>query len=195
MTTYIFDNAWEKARERLTGLEAYCDPGTIRHLEALGVGPGWCCLEVGAGGGSMALWLGAHVGPGGSVLATDIDTRFLDRLAHPQVTVRRHDIVREELPHGEFDLVYARSVLEHLPEREQVLRRLVAALRPGGWLLAEDVDFAAYVPGSGMDDAAEAFFRKHAVARQQLAAARGADPHYGRRLFGALRSAGLVLLR
>jgi hypothetical protein len=29
------------------------DPGTIRHLEQLGVGLGWRCLEVGAGGGSI----------------------------------------------------------------------------------------------------------------------------------------------
>jgi SAM-dependent methyltransferase len=192
MTTYLFDNAWAQARERLAGLEAYCDPGTIRHLSALGVGPGWRCLEVGAGGGSIAAWLSERVGPTGHVLATDLDTRFLELLDRPHLTVLRHDIVREEVPAGEFDLVYARFVLEHLPEREQVLRRLVAALRPGGWLLAEDVDFAAYVPGSGMDAAAEAFFRKLAAADIQETAARGADPNYGRRLYGVLRSAGLV---
>jgi hypothetical protein len=43
-----------------------------------------------------------------------------------------------------------------------------------------------------MDAAAEAFFRKRAVAGNQVAAARGGDSNYGRRLYGVLRSAGLV---
>lgn len=192
MTNYALDNAWEKARERLAGLAAWYDPGTIRHLEALGVAPGWRCLEVGAGGGSMAAWLSERVGPTGHVLATDIDTRFLELLDRPNLTVLRHDIVREALPEGEFDLVLARFVLEHLPERAQVLPRLVAALRPGGWLLVEDIDFAAYVPGSGMTDAEEALFHRCAAAGIQLVAARGGDSNYGRRLYGALPGVGLV---
>ncbi len=47
MSSYSFDNAWEKARERLRGLEALTDPATIRHLETLGVRDGWHCLEIG----------------------------------------------------------------------------------------------------------------------------------------------------
>ena len=41
-------------RERLRNLEAWLDPITARHLEATGVAVGWRCLEVGAGGGSIA---------------------------------------------------------------------------------------------------------------------------------------------
>ncbi len=149
MTDYMLDNAWRQARERLAALEAWLDPGTTRHLEALGVGAGWRCLEVGAGGGSVAAWLGARVGPSGYVLATDIDTRFLDALAAPNVEVRQHDIVTEALPEGAFDLVHARAVLEHLPQHERALGRMAAALKPGGWLLVEDVDFASFVPGVG----------------------------------------------
>src|ERR1051325_45054 len=44
---YRFDNAWLQARERLAALEAQLDPGTIGYLQALGVGEGWHCLEVG----------------------------------------------------------------------------------------------------------------------------------------------------
>ena len=43
----------EAERERLDALEAAIDPTSRRHLEALGVGPGWTCLEVGGGGGSI----------------------------------------------------------------------------------------------------------------------------------------------
>jgi hypothetical protein len=44
--------------ERLRHLQVGGDPFTFRHLEQTGVGEGWRCLEVGAGGGSVARWLG-----------------------------------------------------------------------------------------------------------------------------------------
>jgi hypothetical protein len=50
ITRYTFDNDWHAERKRLSALEAWLDPGTIRHLEACGVGQGWQCLEVAAGG-------------------------------------------------------------------------------------------------------------------------------------------------
>jgi hypothetical protein len=40
---YALDNALAKARQHLSAIEASYDPGTIRHLEACGVGPGWRC--------------------------------------------------------------------------------------------------------------------------------------------------------
>lgn len=51
-----------------------------------------------------------------------------------------HDIVKDPLPAHSFDLIHARLVLAHLPARDQVLPRLVASLRPGGWLVVEDFD-------------------------------------------------------
>ena len=54
MSAYVFDQAWEAERARLAGLESGLDPGTIRHLEALHVGAGWHCWEIGGGGGSIA---------------------------------------------------------------------------------------------------------------------------------------------
>jgi len=132
MAHYVFDNAWEWGRERLNSVEALLDPGTIRHLEALRVASGWQCLEVGAGGGSIARWLCHQVGEGGQVIATDIDTRFLEALDEPNLVVRRHDIVHDALSESSFDLIHARLVLEHLPSRYQVLQRMTAALKPGG---------------------------------------------------------------
>ncbi len=41
MAQYIFDNAWQQQRQRLAALEAWLDPGTTRHLDALGVAQGW----------------------------------------------------------------------------------------------------------------------------------------------------------
>jgi hypothetical protein len=61
---YTFDHAWALERARLAGLEGALDPGTREHLTRLGAGPGKRCLEIGAGGGSVAFWLAEQVIPG-----------------------------------------------------------------------------------------------------------------------------------
>ena len=143
---YVLDNAAEQTSARFAALPSLYDPGTIRHLEQLGVGAGWRCLEIGGGGGSIAAWLSDRVGPTGQVLATDVDTRFLERLRRPNLEVRRHDIASDPLPDRAFNLVHLRLVLMHLPQRDQVLKRLAGALRPGGWLLAEEFDSLSMPP-------------------------------------------------
>src|ERR1700682_5488044 len=40
-----------------------------------------------------------------------------------------------------YDLIYVRVLLTHLPERERVVPKLLRALRPGGALAVEDVNF------------------------------------------------------
>jgi 2-polyprenyl-3-methyl-5-hydroxy-6-metoxy-1,4-benzoquinol methylase len=127
---YLLDNAWAQARERLGLLETALNPGSIRHLETLGVDAGWRCLDVGAGSGSISEWLCRQVGARGHVLATDVDTRFLDELKYPNLEVLRHDITIEALPERVFDLVYARTVLTHLAGRDVALQRMAAALNP-----------------------------------------------------------------
>jgi 2-polyprenyl-3-methyl-5-hydroxy-6-metoxy-1,4-benzoquinol methylase len=141
MGAYVLDNAWEHERERLAGLEEKLDPGTTRYLDAVGVGAGWTCLEIAGGGGSIAQWLCRRVAPTGRVVATDIDTRFLDALDEPNLEVLRHDITADDLPEEHFDVVHARCLLEHLPERAAILKRLVRSLKPGGWILVEDMDW------------------------------------------------------
>lgn len=86
-----------------------------------------------------------------------------------------------------FDLMHARLVLEHLPRREDVLDRLVSALRPGGWLLLEDYDWTAY----GADPSSDVASRvTDAVIGFMVEA--GFDPYFGRRLLRELRARGLA---
>src|SRR5262245_58699906 len=143
MTTgYAYDHAWQKERTRLAGLETALDPGTREHLTRLGVGPGSRCLEIGAGGGSVALWLAERVAPGGVVVATDLETDFLESQAkaHPSLEVLRHDIMVDVLPTG-FEFVHARWLVEWLPDKRLGLERMVAALRPDGMILIEESDW------------------------------------------------------
>ncbi|MHB8577450.1 MAG: class I SAM-dependent methyltransferase [Dehalococcoidia bacterium] len=177
---YIFQNADEPTADRFSGLAAVFDPGSFRHLSALGVGPGWHCLEVGGGGGSVARWLSERVGPSGRVVVTDIDTRHLGHLIQANVTVQQHDITADPLPAAAFDLIHARLVLLHLPQREQVLTRLITALKPGGWLLAEEFD-ALSMSTNAADNPGERFLKLE-EAQQRLMRERGADTAFGRRL-------------
>jgi SAM-dependent methyltransferase len=137
MSDYILGT---EERRRLELLEQCLDPITTRSLDAIGVAPGWRCLEVGGGGGSVTRMLCERVGPTGRVAAVDLDTRFLDELGHPNLDVHRRDVEADGLPGDGYDLIHTRMLLIHLPTREKFLEEMVAALRPGGWLLVEELD-------------------------------------------------------
>jgi len=138
--SYVFDPAWDLETERLRTNEALWDEGTVERLDRLGVAPGWSCLEVGAGAGSTAAWLADRVGPTGRVVAADLELDRLGQLAERGVELLRYDLRSEDLPAARFDLVHARMLVQHLPDRAAAVARLAAALRPGGWLFLEDTD-------------------------------------------------------
>jgi SAM-dependent methyltransferase len=189
-STYLLDNAGKETPGRFAALSALLDPGTIRHLQDRGVAPGWHCLEVGGGSGSIASWLAHRVGPTGHILATDIDPRFLESLNLPNLEVRRHDIATDPLPEAAFDLVHARLVLMHLPERETALARMISALKPGGWLIDEEYDSFS-MPADPAINPGEVLLPTQ-VAMMRLLEDGGVDRLYGRRLIGRLRAHGLT---
>jgi len=189
---YVFGNAWQQEDERLALLEAGWDAKTFRHLDRLGVAEGWRCLEVGGGGGSVTRWLCRAVGPGGRVVATDLDARFLLALDESNLVARVHNIVTDDLEQGWYDLVHTRLVLEHIPERDRALDRMVAALKPGGWLLAEEFDHATMLPVVGSSAEEQALWARFLLAFQALSAQRGLDLAYGGRLPGVFRERGLT---
>lgn len=192
-TRYVFDNAGGETRARFPALSELYDDETIRCLQDIGTAPGWQCLEVAAGGGSIAQWLASQVGASGRVLATDLDTRFLESLADPAIEVRQHDIVRDPLPGPVFDLVHARLILVHLPGRERGMANMAGALKPDGWLVCEEFDSMS-MPADPALHPAEWALKAHA-AMQRVMAARGANTRYGRDLAARMRALGLVEIR
>jgi SAM-dependent methyltransferase len=190
MTHYVLDNAKPEASGRFDALAAIFDAGTKRHVEALGPVDNWRCLEVAAGGGSIARWLAGRVGPGGRVVATDIDVGHLRTLSLPNLEVLQHNILGDVLREPAFDLVHARLLLVHLPQREEALDRMISALRPGGWLLAEEFDGMSTRADSELNPAETVL--KSSLAWWAVMEAAGVEIGYGRRLAGRLKAHGLV---
>jgi SAM-dependent methyltransferase len=201
--TYAFDNAVPEAGRGFSSIEAAYDAWTVRQFGAIGLSEGWRCLEVGGGGGSVGRILASLVGPTGHVTITDLDPVWIGEETAANVRVLRHDIATDPLPDGAYDLVHARLVLVHVPSRDVALRRMVSALRPGGWLLIEDFDMRVLRDGGAesmvrtqLSDGVTAedvavLARVDAVFNAHLES-RGADLAYGRRLYGLLCAEGLV---
>ncbi len=146
MVDYALDNSWDKASRRLSLLEQYLDPMTKRRMTALGIHHGMTCLDVAAGGGSVAVWPCEQVGPTGRVVATDINIQLLQDTNRPNFEAIEHDITVDNPPESGFDFVHSRWLLHHLSKPELAIRRMIDALRPGGWLLLEEVDFFQFIP-------------------------------------------------
>jgi SAM-dependent methyltransferase len=107
--------------------------------------------------------------------------------------VRLHDIVNDELDQASFELVHARLLLLHVPERRRVLVKMVAALKPGGWLLIDDFDctWLPFVPNC-REDVDARLFVKVADAFHRVLEAGGVDIAHGRGFYPMLRAQGLV---
>jgi SAM-dependent methyltransferase len=189
-TGYTFPNSQSIAGERLKLLAQIFDPLSQQCLDRVPIRKGWSCWEIGAGYGTMARWLCERVGGAGMVLATDLEPRFLQPLARANLEVMQHDIVRDPCPQSAFDVVHARLLLSHLPEREQVMDRVIAALKPGGWLVIEDFDVLSLL-ADPQANPAECALKTHAALRELLLR-RGADLRFGRRLSGRLHAHGLT---
>lgn len=165
---YQLDSGTDLGREQLGHLEALLDRHTAATLDAAGVRPGHRCLELGAGSGSTARMMADRAGPGGTVVAVDIETRNLTDLP-PGIEVLRHDI-NDGVPGGPYDLIHARLLLMHLSRRADILRELAAALAPGGRLvIGEYVGPQRYVLAAPSPEDEALFHRvqfiAHAIAQ------------------------------
>jgi 2-polyprenyl-3-methyl-5-hydroxy-6-metoxy-1,4-benzoquinol methylase len=187
----LADTGDDLESQRLALLEQLFDPRTVPRLERLEISPGSRCLEVGAGRGSIARWLSSHVGPQGHVVAADIDCRFLTGLPD-NVEVRKLDIRTDRPEPGAYDLVHCRALLLHLADPGDALRRMIAALRPGGTLCVEEADyglltFGGHPDGRWCTDLSRKIF-------EALAAAKIVDTYIGRKVPGLLVDLGLELV-
>jgi SAM-dependent methyltransferase len=137
--------------ERLRAQARVWEAATGRLLDQVGLAPGASCLDAGCGPGETMRLLAHRVGPTGRVVGIDVDATLgavaaaeLHRAGHRQCEFHAHDVTADDpIPGAPYDLVFARLLLFHLPERLAVLRRLWDAVAPGGYLVVQDYDLDA----------------------------------------------------
>jgi SAM-dependent methyltransferase len=141
MPGYVLGHDLKGEGRRLALMSQLLDPMHRRHIDALGVvRPGAHTLEVGCGNGSISAWLAQQIAPDGTAVAFDLDLSLVDVRA-PNLELRQGDIVAGPVEHATFDLVTARAILHHIPDRDAAIANMVASLRPGGALLLIEPDF------------------------------------------------------
>jgi SAM-dependent methyltransferase len=196
VTSYALANASPHGNPHLNGLSGMFDPFTAARINESSTLAGARCLELGAGNGSVAIWLAEQVGPDGHVTATDLDVRRIPD--HDRVSVVSHDLLKDPVPDGPFDLIHARLLLGHLPNRDALLEELTARLAPGGTILIEDFN----TTGAGRTTAvlhapsqppgvADLWNEYEALRHEQFAAA-GTDGSFIIGVHGLLVDAGLT---
>jgi SAM-dependent methyltransferase len=189
-TSYRINDDDEQVRleqARLLTLARVVDPATRRSLDAVGLAPGWSCCDVGSGAGTVVAWMAERVGPTGRVVSLDVDTRFQPGSAGV-VEVRRTDVTTDPIGDAEFDLVHARGLLQHLAPRAGVLDAMIAAAKPGGWIVVTDTDWVQF----DAQPVPEPFATLSRTLRDLSARRHGYDGAWGRVLLDAFSQRGLT---
>ncbi|MGW3177186.1 class I SAM-dependent methyltransferase [Streptomyces sp. NPDC001153] len=136
-STGMLGNDDPRERDRLESIQRSVDTFTTHIIDGLPVQASWNCLELGAGAGSIAYWLAARC-PEGRVVAVDLDTRHLEAGRAANLEIQEADITRHDYAPGTFDLIHARYLFCHLPDRDRMIARAAGWLSPGGWLVVEE---------------------------------------------------------
>jgi trans-aconitate 2-methyltransferase len=148
--------------------------------EAVGFRPR-LALDLGCGVGHTTRLLAEVLRPD-RVVGVERSANFLSkaRVAAPEeVSFVRHDVTRAPLPHGgEADLIYARLLLSHLPDPEEVANEWLGQLAPGGLLLLDEVERI---------ETEQPVFREYLGILARMMANHGQELYVGPRLEAATR--------
>jgi SAM-dependent methyltransferase len=183
-----------EGRERLRVLGRVMQPNTLALLQRAGVGPGLRCLDVGCGGGDVTRDLSRLVDGSGSVVGVDVDATKIDLARSESGDARNVEFRVADVTAGlgfeEYDVVYSRFVLTHLRDPAAVVAHMRDALRPGGRLVVEDIDYR----GSFCEPEIEEFERYEEIY-VETARRNGGDAGIGVRLPQMLVDAGFEHVR
>lgn len=188
---YAWNNAHPEALNQLHHLAAVLDRHTTGVLDTVGVRAGQRWLDLAPGLGTITTWLSNRVGPLGHVDAIDIDPRYVP--ARDNVTIRTANILDTTLPSGHYDGIHVRLLLEHLPQRDDVLAQLVDALAPGAPLIVTEWDtdwrnLVLHSPSPTITDLLDTF-QHHLIG---IGEAAGMDGSWARRVHPAMRRLGMT---
>ncbi|HEY5627049.1 MAG TPA: methyltransferase domain-containing protein [Nitrospira sp.] len=191
MSEYIFEkNEAERELGRLRLIETAVDADTIALLEQTGVAPGWRCLELGAGAGSIVDWLGSRVGANGKVWAIDKKAAYLHRFSASPYSVIEGEFLNVMIEE-KVDLLHARYVLIHNKQAGEMLKQMRAIVKPGGYVVLEEPDFTSAMLLNPTSDAAQQRVNE-SICRMFTNA--GLDPAYGVTLARRVVEAGFTVV-
>jgi len=120
-------------------LRAWGAPVTERMMALASIGEGSRVLDIACGAGEPALTVAEKIGPTGAVLATDFVAEMIsfarakaEARQLKNVEFRCVDGEALDTPDGAYDAVTMRWGLMFMPDPVACMRRVQAALRPGG---------------------------------------------------------------
>ena len=181
-----------EGKQRLRVLSKVLRPTTIELLKKAGLREGMSCADLGCGGGDVTFDMADLVGSKGAVVGIDLDETILQldeqellNSGRDHVRFRQFDATKLE-DDSLYHLMYARFLLTHLHSPDLVLEKMVSSVKPGGCVVAEDIQFSGHF--SHPDSPA---FQKYVAMYQQAVRRKGGDPEIGPRLPGLFHNAGL----
>jgi len=180
--------------DRLRAQARVWEAATGRLLDQVALAPGARCVDAGCGPGESMRLMAQRVGRSGHITGVDLDgplgaqaLAMLHGAGHRQCDFAHLDLTSgDAIPGAPFDLVYARLLLYHLPQRLDVLRGLWDAVAPGGHLLVQDYDMRS----CGVLPALESVDELLRVVVDAFSAS-GCDVHTGARLPDLFARAGI----
>ncbi len=152
---------WDAAADGWNGqtpqIRAWLAEATVTMLDMADVRPGMHVLDVAAGSGDQSGDAARRVGPGGTVLATDVSPRMIAAAAinlraagQDQVRTLVADGAALGLDDSNFDAAICRLGLMFLADPVRGLQEVRRALRPGGRFCAMVFAEAAHNPCIGI---------------------------------------------
>ena len=144
--------------------------------------PGMRLMDVGCGPGTITVGLADAVGKSGSVLGIDIShgledewRKRIDEAEHSNLEFLVDDIYATNVDDGNFDVVYAHQVLQHLSDPVGALSKMSGLAKRGGMVAVREVDwgtFAAWPESQAIKDFRHVY--------DAVAIRNGGTPHAGR---------------
>lgn len=177
-TVYTYGEG-DSAADRLALLAELFEGATGSFLsEALGFRPR-LALDLGCGLGHTTHLIAEVLRPD-RVVGVERSANFLSKAratAREGILFVEHDVTRMPLPHGgEVDLIYARTLLSHLPNPEGAVTDWLGQLAPGGLLLLDEVERI---------ETEHPVFRAYLESLTQMMAHHGQELYVGPRLDAA----------
>lgn len=180
--------------KRLALLEEVYGPDAARIMLSIGIPRGGRVADLGCGTGNTVRWFADQVGGEGEVTGIDLSAEQLaiakarvEAAGHRNIRLIEGSVYETGLPRASFDVVHCRFVLCHLGHPIEAVREMAALAKPGGLVIAFDVDLMGLY--SVPETEAYARARELFIARTT---SRGCDHRLGLKLPRMFLEAGLV---